>query len=106
MPRIRSGGPRRRAAAHAPGREYRRSDAAPWDRVEVGLVERDLAQVPERVGLRRLRRVLIVEPEQRALAVAHLEEAHHAALVGSMLALGQAALDRGHDAFGHHGSLE
>ena len=39
------------------------------------------ADVPGAVRLRRHRRVLVVEPQRRRLAVAGLEEAHHAAAV-------------------------
>ena len=50
--------------------------------------------------------MVVVEPEQRALAVADLEEAHHLALVVGVLAGRGAALDRGGDPLGHDGRLE
>ena len=76
------------------GRISASSDPALGHGVPVRLVEDDLAQVPELVGLRRPRRMLVVELEQRALAVADLEEAHDLAQVVGVLAVGLAALDR------------
>src|SRR3989304_2403444 len=81
------------------GRQTRRpgavSDAALRDGVEVRLVEDDLAEVPEDVRLGRLRRMVVVEAEQRALAVTDLEEAHDPALVGGVSAGRLAALQAG-----------
>src|SRR5436309_847748 len=74
--------------------------------MEVRLVERDLAEVPELVRLRRLRRVVVVEPEHGALPVADLEEAHDAALVRGILADGLATLDPRDDALDDDRRLE
>ena len=62
-----------------------RLDAALGHGHPVGLVEDDLAQVPEAVGSRRLGRMVVVEPQQGALPVADLEEAHHATGVAAFL---------------------
>src|SRR5512146_540201 len=83
-----------------------RLDAALRNRVEVGLVEDDLAEVPERVRLGWLGRVLVVEAEERALAVADLEEAHDVALVGGMLPGRLAPVQPGDDALDDDGRLE
>src|SRR6185369_13677091 len=72
----------------------------------VGLVEDDLAQVPELVRLRWPRRMLIVELEQRALAVADLEEAHDLAEVLALPRIHRSALDRRDDPLRDHGRLE
>ena len=50
--------------------------------------------------------MVVVEAQQRALAVADLEEAHHPPLVVGMLAGRLAALDGGRDPLGHDRRLE
>src|SRR4051794_22147812 len=47
----------------------------------VGLVEHHLAHVPDPVWPRRPGRVVVVEAQEGALAIADLEEAHHTPLV-------------------------
>src|SRR6185503_7680594 len=74
--------------------------------VPVGLVEDDLAQVPEAIRLGRLGRMVVVELEQRALAVADLEEAHHLAGVAGVLPARLAALHRCRDPLGDDRRLE
>ena len=69
-----------------PGSVIDASDAALRDGVPVRLVEHELAEVPEPVRARRPGRMVVVEVEQRALAVADLEEAHHLARVAGLLA--------------------
>jgi hypothetical protein len=50
--------------------------------------------------------MFVVELQQRALAVADLEEAHHAAVVVALLDVGVPALHLRRDPLGHHGRLE
>src|ERR1700690_3294266 len=88
------------------GRRSRASDAAPRDRVPVGLVEDHLAQVPELVRLGRPGWVLVVELEERALAVTDLEEAHHLAGVTRVLPLRFAPHDQRADALRDDRRLE
>ena len=66
----------------------------------------ELADVPEAAGLGRLGRVLVVEAQQCALAVADLEEAHDLARVDAVLGVRRPVLDAGGDALGDDGRLE
>src|SRR5204863_7888412 len=84
----------------------RRSHATARNRDPVGLVECELAQVPEPIGGWGLRWMVVVELQQGTLAVPHLEEAHHLAGVGAFLEVRRPTLDRRSNPFGHDGCLE
>src|SRR6478736_4479680 len=82
------------------------SDATLGHRMPVRLVEDDLAEVPDMVRLGRGRRMVVVELQERPLAVADLEEAHDLAPVVGVLARRRAMGDGSGDPLGHDGRLE